>query len=88
VANVGHALLFVMGKGRKEFPPLDVTPAPCLDVIPSCHIKGWLPREVEERLRRRSHASAHGQVRPRGCPHDLKIQQNKAKQRPHKSFHL
>jgi hypothetical protein len=41
VGNVGPYLAICNGGGKDGFCPLDVIPAPCLDVTPSCHIKGW-----------------------------------------------
>jgi hypothetical protein len=41
VGNVGPCLAICNGGGKDGFSPLDVTPAPYLDVTPSCHIKEW-----------------------------------------------
>jgi hypothetical protein len=42
VGNVGPCLAICNGGRKDGFSPLDVTPAPCLDVTPSCQIKEGL----------------------------------------------
>jgi hypothetical protein len=73
VGNVGPCLAICNGEGKDGISPLDVTPTPCLNVTPLCHIKGWKPRGVEVRPRGRGHASARGRVRPRGRAHERRV---------------
>jgi hypothetical protein len=65
VENVGPCLAICNGEGKEGISPLEVTPAPCLDVTPSCHIKGWLPRGVEEHLHERKPVRADMALYPR-----------------------
>jgi hypothetical protein len=69
VGNVGPCLTICNGEGKEGIFPLDVTPAPCLDVTPSCYIKAWKPRGVEERPRGRKavRADAAMPLRVAGC---------------------
>jgi hypothetical protein len=73
VGNEGPCLAIRNGEGKEGISSLDVTPTPCLDVTPLCHIKGWKPRGVEERPHRRGHASARSRVRPCGRAHECRV---------------
>jgi hypothetical protein len=73
VGNVGPCLAICNGKGKDGISPLDVTPAPCLDMTPSCHMKGWKPWGVEVRPRGHGLASTRGRVRPHGRAHERKV---------------
>jgi hypothetical protein len=73
VGNVGPCLAICNGGGKDGFSPLDVTLAPCLDVTPSCHIKGW------NCVRADANSSAWTGFRLRGRAHERRLLLDKKK---------
>jgi hypothetical protein len=63
VGNVGPCLAICNGERKDGISPLDVTPAPCLDVTPLCHIKGWKCVRTDANPSARTHLCGDRRVR-------------------------
>jgi hypothetical protein len=74
VGIVGPCLAICNEGGKDGFPPLDMTPAPCLNVTPLCHIKeGIASARTQTGRHGRGHASARSLARSCGRAHDRRI---------------